>query len=242
MKLFLLQVAAQTTDSNALHNIVTQTPPEVPVEKTLSIWELVTSGGIAGQAIMASIFILSIVAVYIFIERFFSIMKANKEDLNFMNNIKEYIHNGKLDAAKALCQSTKTPVARMMEKGISRIGRPLTDIAAAIENVGNLETFKLEKNVATLATIAGAAPMLGFLGTVVGMIMAFHKMASAGGQIDVEMLSEGIYTAMTTTVAGLVVGIMAYIGYNILVSNIQKVIFLMEASSTEFLDLLHEPA
>jgi len=242
MKLFLLQVAAQTTDNNALHNIVTQTPPEVPVEKTLSIWELVTSGGIAGQAIMASIFILSIVAVYIFIERFFSIMKANKEDLNFMNNIKEYIHNGKLDAAKALCQSTKTPVARMMEKGISRIGRPLTDIAAAIENVGNLETFKLEKNVATLATIAGAAPMLGFLGTVVGMIMAFHKMASAGGQIDVEMLSEGIYTAMTTTVAGLVVGIMAYIGYNILVSNIQKVIFLMEASSTEFLDLLHEPA
>lgn len=242
MKLFLLQIAAQTADSTALHNIVTQTPPEVPVEQTLSIWELVTSGGIAGQGIMLSIFLLSIIAVYIFIERFFSIMKANKEDANFMNNIKEHIHNGKLDAAKALCQSTQSPVARMIEKGISRIGRPLNDIAAAIENVGNLETFKLEKNISTLATIAGAAPMLGFLGTVVGMIMAFHKMASAGGQIDVTMLSEGLYTAMTTTVAGLVVGIMAYIGYNMLVSNIQKVIFKMEASSTEFLDLLHEPA
>lgn len=241
MKPTVLQVLAQQTDTT-MNNIITQTPPEVPVEKTLSIWELVTSGGIAGQGIMLSIFILSVIAVYIFIERFFSIMNANKEDVNFMNNIKEYIHNGKLDAAKALCQSTQTPIARMIEKGISRIGRPLNDIAAAIENVGNLETFKLEKNVATLATIAGAAPMLGFLGTVVGMIMAFHKMASAGGQIDVEMLSEGIYTAMTTTVAGLVVGIMAYIGYNMLVANIQKVIFKMEARTTEFLDLLHEPA
>lgn len=242
MKLYFLQVTAQITDNPTLQNIVTQTTPEVPVEKTLSIWELITSGGLAGQLIMASIFLLSIIAVYIFIERFFSIMKANKEDVSFMNNIKEYIHNGKLDAAKALCQSTQTPVARMIEKGISRIGRPLNDISAAIENVGNLETFKLEKNVATLATIAGAAPMIGFLGTVVGMIMAFHKMASAGGQIDVTLLSEGLYTAMTTTVAGLVVGIMAYIGYNILVANIQKVIFKMEASSTEFLDLLHEPA
>lgn len=239
MTLLFAEAFAQQTDTTGLNNILMQGQP---IEKTLSIWDLVTSGGIAGQGIMASIFILSIVAVYIFIERFFSIMKANKEEANFMNNIKEYIHNGKLDAAKALCQSTNSPVARMIEKGISRIGRPLTDIAAAVENVGNLETFKLEKNVATLATIAGAAPMLGFLGTVVGMIMAFHKMASAGGQIDVEMLSEGIYTAMTTTVAGLIVGIMAYIGYNLLVANIQKVIFLMEASSTEFLDLLHEPA
>jgi biopolymer transport protein ExbB len=242
MKPILLQIAPQKADSAALQNIVTQMPPEIPVEKTLSIWELVTSGGLAGQLIMGSIFLLSIIAVYIFIERFFSIMKANKEDVNFMNNIKEYIHNGKLDAAKALCQSTQSPVARMIEKGISRIGRPLNDISAAIENVGNLEAFKLEKNIATLATIAGAAPMIGFLGTVVGMIMAFHKMASAGGQIDVTLLSEGLYTAMTTTVAGLVVGIMAYIGYNILVANIQKVIFKMEASSTEFLDLLHEPA
>lgn len=239
MKLLISQAFAQTPETQGLENISTM---EQPVEKTISIWQLIISGGLGGQIIMAALLVFSLVAVYIFIERYLTIQRANKEDNSFMNNIKDYILSGKLDAAKALCQSVDTPIARMLEKGISRIGKPLKDIAAAIENVGNLETYKLEKNVATLATIAGAAPMLGFLGTVIGMIIAFHKMATAGGQIDVEMLSQGIYTAMTTTVAGLVVGIMAYIGYNMLVANIQKVIFKMEARTTEFLDLLQEPA
>lgn len=215
---------------------------EEPVEKTLSVWELIMNSGAGGQIIILALFILSVIAIYIFIERYLTISKASKEDQNFMNNIRDYIHNGKLDAAKALCQNNNSPISRLIEKGISRIGRPLNDIAAAIENEGKLETYQLEKNLATLATISGAAPMIGFLGTVIGMIVAFHKMASAGGQIDVELLSTGIYTAMTTTVAGLVVGILAYMGYNILVANVEKVVYKMEAKTTEFLDLLHEPA
>lgn len=212
-----------------------------PTEVTLSVWELIMSSGAGGQIIILALFILSVIAIYIFIERYLTIGRAAKEDINFMNNIKDYIHDGKLDAARDLCKNTSTPISRLIEKGISRIGRPLNDIAAAIENEGKLETYKLEKNLATLATISGAAPMIGFLGTVIGMIVAFHKMATAGGQIDVELLSTGIYTAMTTTVAGLVVGILAYMGYNILTANVQKVVYKMEAKTTEFLDLLHEP-
>jgi biopolymer transport protein ExbB len=179
--------------------------------------------------------------VYIFSERLGAINRAAKEDVNFMNQIRDFIKDAKLEAGLTLCRNTNTPVARMLEKGISRIGRPLNDIAAAIENTGKLEVYKLERNLATLATVAGAAPMIGFLGTVIGMILAFHKMANAGGQINVEMLSQGIYTAMATTVAGLIVGIVAYIGYNMLVSRVEKVIYKMEARSTEFLDLLHTP-
>ncbi len=215
---------------------------DVQTEKTLSILELITSGGVGGMIIMFSLFVLSIIAVYIFIERFISIKKASEEDQNFMNQIKDFIHDGKLEAARSLCKSTPTPISRMIEKGVNRIGKPLVDIAAAIENTGKLELFKLEKNLATLATISGAAPMIGFLGTVIGMILAFHQMAAAGGNIDVGMLSEGIYTAMVTTVAGLVVGIVAYIGYNLLVTKVEKVVFKMEARSTEFLDILNEPA
>jgi biopolymer transport protein ExbB len=144
-----------------------------------------------------------------------------------------------MQAAKTLCQNTDNPVSRMIEKGIDRIDKPMTDISAAIENQGKLEVYKMENNLANLATIAGAAPMIGFLGTVIGMIVAFHEMASAGGNIDVEMLSKGIYTAMVTTVGGLIVGIIAYISYNFLVSKVDKVIFQLEARTTEFLDLLH---
>jgi biopolymer transport protein ExbB len=215
---------------------------EAPTEKTLSIMELITSGGVGGIIIMLTLFILSIIAVYIFIERFITIKNAAKEDENFMNQIKDFIHDGKLEAARSLCKNTPTPISRMIEKGVNRIGKPLSDIAAAIENTGKLELFKLEKSLATLATISGAAPMIGFLGTVIGMILAFHEMASAGGNIDVEMLSEGIYTAMVTTVAGLVVGIVAYIAYNLLVAKVEKVVFKMEARTTEFLDILNEPA
>lgn len=220
----------------------TQVPAEEGEERTISILELMTSGGIGGQIIMISLLILSIIAVYLFIERYLTIMKASKVDPQFMSGLKDNVLKGDLDSARALCNAHQSPVSRMMLKGVDRIGRPLNDISAAIENVGKLETYKLEKNLATLATISGAAPMIGFLGTVIGMILAFHKMAMAGGQVNVEMLSSGIYTAMSTTVAGLIVGILAYLGYNILVAMVQKVMFKMEASSTDFLDLLNEPA
>ncbi|MFT6211549.1 MAG: biopolymer transport protein ExbB [Bacteroidia bacterium] len=215
---------------------------EAPVEKTLSIIDLMTSGGIGGNIIMLVLLVLSIVAIYIFVERFLTISKAGVEDPAFFNGLKDSIQKSDLATAKALCSTTNTAISRMLGKGLSRIGRPLGDISAAVENVGKLETYKLEKNLATLATISGAAPMIGFLGTVIGMILAFHEMAMAGGQVNVEMLAGGIYTAMTTTVAGLVVGIMAYLGYNTLVAKVEDVVFKMEDRSTEFIDLLHEPA
>lgn len=206
-------------------------------ELKLSYWEMAIKGG----WIMIPIVILSIVAVYIFIERYFAIKKASQTDINFMNRIKDYIHDDKIDSALALCQSTQSPVARMIEKGIQRIGRPLNDINAAIENVGNLEISKLEKNLPALATVAGAAPMIGFLGTVMGMIRAFYDMSNAGNNIDVGLLSNGIYTAMVTTVAGLMVGIIGYLAYNILVAKVEKVVFQLEANTSEFMDLLNEP-
>ncbi|MBI1316783.1 MotA/TolQ/ExbB proton channel family protein [bacterium] len=230
----LLQI--QTTPAGALESAV------APVEKTLSIWELISSGGLGGNIVMAAIGLMSIVAIYLFVERFNTIRKASRLDQNFMQQIRELVLAGKLEAARTLCKSQGSPVSRMIEKGISRIGKPLKDISAAIENTGKLEVSKLESNLTTLATISGAAPMLGFLGTVIGMILAFHQMAAAGGQIDVGMLAEGIYTAMTTTVAGLVVGIIAYVGYNYLVSRVDRVVYAMEAHAVDFMDLLNEPA
>jgi biopolymer transport protein ExbB len=212
----------------------------VPVEQTLSIWELITSGGLAGQIIMIALFIMLFFAIYLYLERLMAVSAASKIDNNFMMQIKDHISNGRLDAAKMLCASTNSPVARLIQKGISRIGNRLEDINTAIENAGKLEVYKLEKNVSMLATISGAGPMTGFLGTVVGMIMAFHKMASAGGQIEVGALAEGIYTAMTTTVVGLVVGLIAYMGYNHLVVRTDKVVNQMELNAVEFLDLLNE--
>ena len=211
-------------------------------KKTLSIWELVSSGGIGGQMIMITLGLLFFFALYLYFERLMAINAASKIDVNFMNNIKMNIMNGKIDAAKMLCAQTNSPVARLTEKGISRIGKPLEDINTAIENAGKLEIYKLEKNVSMLATISGAGPMIGFLGTVIGMILAFHKMASGGGQIEVGALAEGIYTAMTTTVAGLVVGIISFMGYNHLVVKTDKVVHQMEANATDFLDLLNEPS
>ncbi|MDY0255496.1 MAG: MotA/TolQ/ExbB proton channel family protein, partial [Tenuifilaceae bacterium] len=175
-------------------------------ELTLSFWELALKGG----WIMLPLVLLWCIAVYLFIERYWAIKKAQKEDINFMNRIKEYIHDDKVESAINLCQEHNTPIARMIEKGIQRIGRPLSDVTAAIENVGNLEISKLEEGLPTLATIAGGAPMIGFLGTVIGMIRAFYDMSMAGNNIDVGLLSNGIYTAMVTTVAGLIVGIAAY--------------------------------
>ncbi len=211
--------------------------PGTEGEISLSFFELALKGG----WIMIPIFLLSVAAVYIFFERYFAIRKASVTDVNFMNRIREYIHEDKIDAALALCRSKNTPVARMIEKGIQRIGRPLPDVNAAIENVGNLEISKLEESLPFLATIAGGAPMLGFLGTVLGMIRAFYDMSMAGNNIDVGLLSNGIYTAMVTTVAGLIVGIFAYFGYNYLVARIEKVVFNLEANTNEFMDLLYEP-
>ena len=210
-------------------------------EKTLSIYNLIMDGGIGGQIIIAILFVLLAVALYIYFERFFAIKAASKVDKNFMNQIKDHVMNGKLESAKSLCDNTTTPAARLIGKGISRIGKPLEDINKAIENAGKLEVYQLEKNVSVLATIAGAAPMIGFLGTVIGMIVAIHEIANSGGQMDIKMLSDGLYTAMTTTVAGLIVGIIAYITYNHLVVRTDKVVYQMEAKSVEFLDLLNEP-
>ena len=207
-------------------------------EISLPIIQLVEKGG----WIMAILGLLSVIAVYIFIERYLVIGRSSREDKNFMNNIREFILSGKLDSAKALCQTNHSPIGRMIEKGLRRLGRPLNDINAAIENVGKLEVSQLEKNVAGLATIAGSAPMLGFLGTVIGMIRAFYDMSMAGNNINIELLSQGIYQAMITTVGGLIVGIMAYIFYNVLVARIQKVVNILEIRTSEFMDLLHEPA
>jgi len=210
---------------------------DTPKELSMPLWDLALKGG----WIMIPLLVLSIIAVYIFVERYYAIRRASKTDENFMNRIKDYIHDGKVDSALALCHSTDSPIARMIEKGIQRIGRPLNDINAAIENVGRLEIFKLERGLPALATAAGGAPMIGFLGTVTGMIRSFYDMTMAGNNVDVHVLSSGIYEALVTTVAGLVVGIIAYFGYNILVANIEKIVNGLEANTTEFMDLLNEP-
>ena len=206
-------------------------------EIRMSYWELALKGG----WVMVPIILLSIIAVYIFFERFWAIKKAAEIDTNFMNRIRDYFHEGKVENALTLCQSYNNPTARMIEKGIQRIGRPLADISGAIENTGKLEIYKLEKGLPTLATAAGGAPMIGFLGTVMGMIRSFYDMSMAGNNIDVSLLSNGIYTALVTTVAGLIVGIVAYFAYNILVARVEKVVNKLEAYTTEFLDLLNEP-
>ena len=209
-----------------------------PVIETLSIWQMIVDGG---WYIMGPLALLSIVAVYIFIERLLAINKASKEDPHFMNKIRDFVHDGKVDAARALCSSTDTPVARMLEKGVARIGKPLNDIASSIENVGKLEVYKLEKGLSTLATVAGAAPMIGFLGTVIGMIFTFHAMKISDAGVEISQLSGGIMQAMVTTVAGLIIGIIAYVAYNTLVTRVDKVVHNMEAKTIAFLDLLDEP-
>ncbi|GAA0747065.1 MULTISPECIES: MotA/TolQ/ExbB proton channel family protein [Flavobacteriaceae] len=230
-------------------NMLLQTTPEEAevltdgesVEKTLSIIELIFSGGTAGMLIIGILFVLLVVAIYIYFERLFAIKAASKIDSNFMNQIKDHVSNGKIDSAQMLCAQVNSPVSRLINKGITRIGKPLEDINTAIENAGRLEVYNLEKNVSILATISGAAPMIGFLGTVIGMILSIFEIANSGGQIDIKLLADGLYTAMTTTVAGLIVGIVGYIAYNHLVVRTDKVVYQMEANSLEFLDHLNEP-
>lgn len=214
---------------------------EQPTTGAQSLFDIILNSGTLGIIIVVLQLVLSIAGLYIFVERYLTIRKAAQVDDNFMNNIRLNVQAGNIQGAKALCMSTDSPVARMVEKGLQRIGKPLRDIDAAIENVGNLEIFKLEKNLSTLASIAGAAPMLGFLGTVTGMILSFYNMAT---QQDVtpSVLAGGIYQALITTAFGLMVGIFAFIGYNLLVANVEKAVFKMERSTTEFMDLLQEPS
>ena len=226
----LLQAAVDTT---AL-------APAAPIaqEKTFSLIEMAMKGG----WLMIVLLILSIMAIYIFGNKWWMIRKAGKIDRNFMKDIRDMIHEGKIKSALALCQKYDSPVARLVEKGIERIGRPLPDIQAAVENMGNVEVARLEKGLPMLATISGGAPMIGFLGTVTGMIRAFFEMANAGNNIDITLLSGGIYEAMVTTVGGLFVGIIAYFGYNFLTSQISNLVFKMERTTIEFIDMLHEPS
>ena len=199
--------------------------------KTLSLLELIQNGGLGGQLIIGVLFVLLLVVFYIYFERLFAIRAAVRYDANFMPQIRTYIVSGKIDGAQNLCMQEDKPVARMLSKGIARIGRPLEDINTAIENAGRIEVYKLEKNVSILATIAGAAPMIGFLGTVIGMILSIFEISNAGGNIDMKLLSDGLYTAMTTTVAGLIVGIIGYITYNHLVVKTNKAVYLMESTA-----------
>ena len=226
----LLQTAVDTTA------LAAATP--VAQEKTFSLIDMAIKGG----WLMLVLLLLSIIAIYIFGNKWWMIRKAGNINKNFMNDIHDLIHEGKIKSAIALCQRYDSPVARLVEKGIERIGRPLQDIQTAVENMGNVEVARLEKGLPMLATIAGGAPMIGFLGTVTGMIRAFFEMANAGNNIDITLLSGGIYEAMVTTLGGLFVGIIAYFGYNFLTSQISNLVFKMENTTIEFIDMLHEPA
>ena len=227
---------------NLLQTVVDTTAlaPATPVaqEQTFSLIDMAVKGG----WLMLVLLLLSVIAIYIFGSKWWMIRKASNINKNFMNDIHDLIHEGKIKSAIALCQRYDSPVARLVEKGIERIGRPLQDIQTAVENMGNVEVARLEKGLPMLATIAGGAPMIGFLGTVTGMIRAFFEMANAGNNIDITLLSGGIYEAMVTTVGGLFVGIIAYFGYNFLTSQISNLVFKMENTTIEFIDMLHEPA
>ncbi len=214
-----------------------ETGAEAP-EKVMGLGELVVAGG----WLMIPLILLAGATVWIFVERYLAIRRASVVDMNFMNRIRDYISEGRVEAALDLCRSTDTPISRMITKGIERIGRPMTDVQHAIENVANLEVSRLESGLPFLATIAGGAPMIGFLGTVVGMVQAFMDLSLAEGGINMALLSKGMYVAMITTVGGLLVGIPAYFGYNYLVARIEKLVFQMEANSIAFMDILNQPA
>ena len=237
-----VDTAAQVvTDSVAALAAATAPVAEAaePIVKELSVWELIKAGG---WWIMIPLALLAVVSIYIFFERLFAINHANRQDRSFMDRIKEYIHRGEVDQALKLCQDTNTPYSRLIEKGVTRIGRPMNDVLVAIENVGNMEVAKLEKGFTWLATTAAGAPMIGFLGTVIGMVQAFFQLASAGNNSNVTILASGIYQALVTTVAGLIVGILALFAYNFLTSRVNKVMNKLEGKTMEFMDLLNEPA
>jgi biopolymer transport protein ExbB len=218
---------------------VTDSTATAPKVVSFSLIDVIMSSGTIGIIITLIMFIMSIFAIYILIERWLTIQRAGKVDESFMSQIRTFVQVGDIESALNLCRNTDTPVSRLVSKGLQRIGKPLEDIRSAVQNVGNLELFKLEKRLSMLATISGAAPMTGFLGTVTGMILSFMTMA--GGDVTTAGLAGGIYQALITTAFGLVVGIIAYVGYNYLVAEIDRVVFKMEAATMEFMDLLNEP-
>jgi biopolymer transport protein ExbB len=229
-------------DSLTLANEIAEKSAAEATTSSMSIWELCFGGGIFSVVLMCLLIALLFVLVFIFVDRFIAIRKATTIDANFMNRIRDYISEGKIDAAIDLCRRTNSPIARMVEKGIERIGRPMGDIQTAIENVANVEVAKLETSLPWLSSIAGGAPMIGFLGTVVGMVQVFMNMsANQSGAIELSQLSEGMFVAMITTVGGLVVGIPAYFAYNYLVARIEKLVFRMEATTIAFMDILNQP-
>jgi len=242
--LTLHNMLLQTIDSlqamaDAINNeAVAAAATPVQQEMSYSLISMAAKGG----WLMLVLLLLSILALYIFGKKWWLINQASKIDKNFMNDIRDYIHEGKIKSAQTLCEKYDSPIARLVQKGIERIGRPLSDIQTAVENTGNVEVARLERGLPILATISGGAPMIGFLGTVIGMIQAFFNMSQAGNNIDITLLSSGIYTAMVTTVGGLIVGILAYFGYNYLSSRISDLVFKMESTTIDFMDLLHEPA
>lgn len=208
------------------------------VVQELSVWDLCVQGGF----IMIPLALLSLVCIYVFVERCMALYRAGREDSSFMSRIRDYIHEGDIDSAKKLCEYTDTPYARLIAKGISRIGRPMNDVLVAVENTGNLEVAALGKGLPWLATTAAGAPMLGFLGTVMGMVEAFYNLAAAGSSANIDVLAGGIYEALVTTVAGLIVGIIALFAYNYIVARINVIMTRLEGRTMEFMDLLNEPA
>lgn len=217
---------------------IAETAVNAPVPVELSVWDMCMQGGF----LMIPLAILSLICIYIFIERAIVINNAAKDDSTFMQRIKDYIHEGEMESALNLCKRTATPYSRLIAKGITRIGRPMNDVQVAIENVGNLEVSRLGVGLPWLATTAAGAPMLGFLGTVIGMVRAFFDIASQGTSANISTFSAGIYTALVTTVAGLIVGIIALFAYNYLVARIDRVTTSLEGKTMEFMDLLNEPA
>ena len=209
-----------------------------PVPATMSLWDLCLQGGWS----MIPLALLLLLCVYVFVERLVVLRAAGREDANFMNRIRGYIHEGEIESALNLCRATATPEARLIEKGISRIGRPVNDVLVAIENTGNLEVAGLSRGLPWLATTAAGAPLIGFLGTVIGMVQAFFAIASAGSSATIDSFASGIYAALVTTVAGLIVGIVAMFAYNYLVARVNKLMNRMEARTMDFMDLLNEPA
>ncbi len=234
----LLQIPTAADSAQAIYNTIQQATTAETEEVAMNAFDLALKGG----WLMIVLLILLLMTIYVLIERTLIINKAGREDNSFMNRIKDYIHDEKIDAALALCRNTDTPSSRMVEKGISRLGRPTADVMSAIENQGNIEISKLEKGLPVLATSASGAPMVGFLGTVTGMVKAFMDMASAGANVDVNILSTGIYEALVTTVAGLIVGIIALFAYNYLTTRIKGIVSKLEMRIMEFMDILNEPA
>lgn len=215
--------------------------PEQAQEQVFSLWEILTSGGWIGNIIMILIFLLGVISLYIFLERYFFLKRSSKETPDFLNNIKDFVQEGKIQTAIDYCRSIDSPESRMIEKGIARIGRPISDISNAMQNQGQLEVSKLEKNLNILASASGAAPMLGFLGTVIGMIMAFFEISNVTGVVSPKLLASGIYTAMATTAAGLFIGIPAYFFYNFLVTQVDRMVLKIQTHVNDFLDTLNQP-